>query len=194
MRYGGHDRNIIFYDNRTRQTRCARHLDFDESHYYDSKRPPYAQKLRNIYNAQIEQQTAEKDLQQQQQSIPISSIPDSTIDNHTDESSETDVSPIITQDTNPNEPTSSFSGLPTSVRQSKHIAQITQDTIQIITESKQSLPLFETLHQAAIMPFKQTVDASGYYLSTIQDAVLPPQHSVLLRTGIKLNTPCGKLA
>ena len=65
LRFGGHDRNIIFYDNKTRQTRSARHPEFDESHYYDSNRPPYAQKLRDIYNTQIEQKLAEQELQQQ---------------------------------------------------------------------------------------------------------------------------------
>ena len=38
----GHNRDILFYDNRTCQTWSVQHLEFDESHYYDSQRLPYA--------------------------------------------------------------------------------------------------------------------------------------------------------
>ena len=65
LRYGGHDHNVIFYDIKTCQTRSAQHLDFNSSNYYDSQHPLYAQKLCDIYNTQVEQQTEERELQQQ---------------------------------------------------------------------------------------------------------------------------------
>ena len=62
LQFRSHNCNIILYDNKTRQTQSARHLEFDESHYYDSNCPPHAQKLRDIYNTQIEQKLAKQEI------------------------------------------------------------------------------------------------------------------------------------
>ena len=53
LRFTGTDRNIVFYDTTTHQTRQARHVDFDETYFHESKAPPYAQKLKTIAETAI---------------------------------------------------------------------------------------------------------------------------------------------
>ena len=53
LRYTGTDRNIVFYDTTTHQTRQARHVEFDETYFHENKAPPYAQKLKAIAETAI---------------------------------------------------------------------------------------------------------------------------------------------
>ena len=53
LRFTGTDRNIIFFDTKTNQTRSARHVEYDETHYHDKNPPPYAQRLQNLVQTEI---------------------------------------------------------------------------------------------------------------------------------------------
>lgn len=92
--YGGHPQIIIFYDNKSRQTRSVCHIEFDESHYYNSSRPLYAQKMYNIYHTQTEQASMEQ--QTTQQCLISTATPTPNNDKF-----DTDVSnvPSVTQET-----------------------------------------------------------------------------------------------
>ena len=53
LRFTGTDRNIIFFDTKTNQTRSARHVEYDETHYHDNNTPPYAKRLQNLVQTEL---------------------------------------------------------------------------------------------------------------------------------------------
>ena len=101
-----------------------------------------------------------------------------------------DTDPVITEDSDINPSIKLTFDDPVPNRQSSGLAQNTQNYVQFITEFSKSFSIFKTIQPNAVITMKCDMNSFVYNIlyTTIQNTIIPPQQSVLLCTGVKMNT------